>query len=48
MQNAYTDDAFSSPQQTLERIRQILTRHAAASERLEKGELLDTILKERA
>jgi V/A-type H+-transporting ATPase subunit A len=48
MQNAYTEDAFSSPQETLERIRQILKRHAAASERLEKGELLDNILKERA
>ncbi|HTS78752.1 MAG TPA: V-type ATP synthase subunit A [Bryobacteraceae bacterium] len=48
MQSAYTDDAFSSPQQTLERIRRILTRHAAASGRLEKGELLDTILKESA
>jgi len=47
IQNAYTEDAFSAPQDTLERIRQILERHAAASERLEKGELLDTILKER-
>lgn len=48
MQNAYTEDAFSSPQETLDRIRQILERHAAASERLEKGEPLDNILKGRA
>jgi V/A-type H+/Na+-transporting ATPase subunit A len=47
MQNAYTEDAFSSPQQTLDRIRGILERHAAASERLKRGEVLDTILKER-
>ena len=48
MQNSYTEDAFSTPQQTLERIRQILERHRAASGRLEKGELLETILRESA
>jgi len=48
MQNAYTEDAFCSPQETLKRIRQILQRHAAASERLAKGVVLDNILKERA
>jgi V/A-type H+-transporting ATPase subunit A len=47
MQNSYTEDAFSTPQQTFDRIRQILERHHAASSRLEKGELLDAILKER-
>jgi V/A-type H+-transporting ATPase subunit A len=48
MQNAYTEDAFSSPQDTLGRIRDILARHAAASERLAKGALLDDLLKQRA
>jgi V/A-type H+-transporting ATPase subunit A len=47
MQNSYTEDAFSTPQQTVDRIRQILERHRAASGRLEKGESLDAILKER-
>jgi len=48
MQNSYTEDAFSTPQQTLERIRQILDRHRRASDRLQKGELLETILRESA
>ncbi len=48
MQNSYTEDAFSTPQQTFDRIRQIVERHHVAASRLEKGESLDAILKERA
>jgi V/A-type H+-transporting ATPase subunit A len=44
-QNAYTDDAFSTPQQTLLKVGEILQRHDAASARLEKGETLDEVLK---
>jgi V/A-type H+-transporting ATPase subunit A len=44
-QNAYTDDAFSTPQQTYERIRDMLERHRIAMARVEKGELLDEVLK---
>lgn len=48
MQNSYTEDAFSTPQQTFERIREILRRHKTASSRLEKGDLLEAILRESA
>ncbi len=44
-QNAYSDDAFSTPQQTYERIRGMLERHRIAMARVEKGELLDEVLK---
>lgn len=47
-QNAYTDDAFSPPRQTCQTIREILERYRDASGRLEKGELLDDILKGQA
>jgi len=43
-QNAYTDDAFSAPQQTFLKLGEILQRHDAASARLEKGELLETVI----
>ncbi len=45
-QNAYTEDAFSPPEQTLEKITGILGFYDCARERLEKGEFLDDILKE--
>jgi V/A-type H+-transporting ATPase subunit A len=37
-QNAFTEDAFSTPQQTYDKIRQLLDAHQAASARLERGE----------
>jgi V/A-type H+-transporting ATPase subunit A len=37
-QNAYTEDAFSTPQQTYQKIRQLLDEHQAANVRLEHGE----------
>jgi V/A-type H+-transporting ATPase subunit A len=37
-QNAFTDDAFSTPEQTYQKIRQLLDEHRAASERLGRGE----------
>jgi len=37
-QNAFTEDAFSTPQQTYDKIRQLLDEHQAASARLERGE----------
>ena len=46
-QNAYTDDAFSTPEKTWQRIRRILEFQHGATLRLEKGELLDEILKSR-
>jgi V/A-type H+-transporting ATPase subunit A len=36
-QNAYTDDAFCPPQQTAEKIREILEGYAAGQKKLEKG-----------
>ncbi|BCR04727.1 ATP synthase subunit A [Desulfuromonas versatilis] len=45
-QNAYTEDAFSPPDKTLERIGGILDFYRGARERLAKGEFLDDILKE--
>lgn len=44
-QNAYTDDAFSPPERTAERIEEILAFHRQAAERLSAGELLDEVLK---
>jgi len=46
-QNAYTEDAFSTPEQTYQKIRQMLESHDAAGVRLAKGERLDEILGER-
>jgi V/A-type H+-transporting ATPase subunit A len=46
-QNAYTEDAFSAPQQTHQSIARILQRHDAAGARLEKGASLDEALQER-
>jgi len=44
MQNSYTEDAFSTPQQTHERILRILERHRDAGARLAKGEALEVVL----
>ena len=43
-QNAYTEDAFSAPQQTCDAIRNLLETHDAAAARLAKGETLQDIL----
>ena len=43
-QNAYTEDAFSTPEQTCQKIRQLLEDHAVATARLEKGETLESVL----
>ncbi|MFO1392324.1 MAG: V-type ATP synthase subunit A [Steroidobacteraceae bacterium] len=45
-QNAYTDDAFSTPQQTHASIRALLEDYDRAAARLEKGESLQEILKD--
>jgi V/A-type H+-transporting ATPase subunit A len=42
-QNAFTEDAFSTPQQTYQKIRQLLDEHKASSERLEHGESSGTV-----
>lgn len=44
-QNSFTDDAFSPPQQTAERIAGIIEDYGQALLRLEQGELLSEILK---
>jgi V/A-type H+-transporting ATPase subunit A len=44
-QNAYTEDAFSPPEQTFDRIKKILDFYHHARGRLEKGEPLNEILK---
>lgn len=46
-QNAYTEDAFSAPEDTYRKIRQILEAHHVASDGLERGESLDELLKEK-
>ena len=43
-QNAYSDDAFSPPEKSLLKIRQILDSHAANAEKLEQGMALDEII----
>ena len=45
-QNAYSEDAFSPPQQTFEKIDGILDFYHEARQRLKKGEFLDEVLKE--
>jgi V/A-type H+-transporting ATPase subunit A len=45
-QNAYSEDAFSTPEQTFEKINGILDFYREARERLKKGEFLDEVLKE--
>ncbi len=45
-QNAYTDDAFSTPEQTVEKIGAILGFYDRAQARLKEGALLDDVLKE--
>ncbi len=45
-QNAYTEDAFSPPEQTFEKISTLLEFYRCARQRLEKGEFLDEVLKE--
>jgi V/A-type H+-transporting ATPase subunit A len=47
-QNAYTDDAFSTPEQTYQAIRRLLEDHQAASARLERGESLEQVLEAHA
>lgn len=44
-QNSYTEDAFSAPDKTLEKIAAILAFHDQAEERLKAGEFLDDLLK---
>jgi V/A-type H+-transporting ATPase subunit A len=44
-QNAYTEDAFSSPEQTLSSITGIVESYNRSVERLEQGELLEEVLK---
>ena len=46
-QNAYTDDAFSPPGKTVERISGIVEFYEAASEKLKEGIPLDEILKQK-
>jgi V/A-type H+/Na+-transporting ATPase subunit A len=45
-QNAYTEDAFSTPEQTAEKIGAILGFHDRAQARLKEGALLDEVLNE--
>jgi V/A-type H+-transporting ATPase subunit A len=45
-QNAYTDDAFSTPDRTFELIREILEVHELAEQRLGLGEFLEEVLEE--
>lgn len=44
-QNAYTDDAFSPPEDTLSKIKEIMDFHEEATEQLRNGVLIDAILK---
>ncbi len=44
-QNAYTDDAFSPPEKTLAKIREIVEYHESSLGQLKKGAALDEILK---
>jgi V/A-type H+-transporting ATPase subunit A len=46
-QNAYTDDAFSTPERTLSIMKEILGFYEDATERLKKGVLLDEILSQK-
>ncbi len=45
-QNSFTDDAFSTPEQTFSGINKILRQHTDAQRRLEQGESLEAILKD--
>ena len=44
-QNAFTDDAFSSPEQTLARIAELIECHDRAESQLAQGAFLDELLK---
>ncbi len=44
-QNAYSEDAFSAPEKTISNIREILTRHDRAMEKLNQGAQLEEALK---
>lgn len=46
-QNAYTDDAFSAPEQTLSKIKELIDFYEATDQKLKEGALLDEILKEK-
>lgn len=45
-QNAYTEDAFSPPEKTLERISKIVQSYEAASGRLKQGAALDDVIRD--
>lgn len=45
-QNAYTEDAFSTPEQSLSKITEILNFYKTSDEKLQQGILLDDVLKE--
>lgn len=45
-QNAYSEDAFSPPAQTLAQLKRIIDFYNCALEKLDKGEFLEDILKE--
>ena len=45
-QNSFTEDAFSTPEQTIARINAILRHYENAGRRLAQGEYLETILKD--
>jgi V/A-type H+-transporting ATPase subunit A len=47
-QNAYTEDAFSTPEQTYGKIQKLLHEHADSARRLEKVERLDEVIGSRA
>jgi V/A-type H+-transporting ATPase subunit A len=46
-QNAYTDDAFSAPEQTLSKIKELIDFYEATNSELKDGLSLDEILKEK-
>jgi V/A-type H+-transporting ATPase subunit A len=45
-QNAYTDDAFSTPAQTVDMIRRLLAEHDAGAKTLEKRTPTDVAARE--
>ena len=46
-QNAFTDDAFSAPEQTVSKIKELINFYEAAESELKEGISLDEILKEK-
>jgi V/A-type H+-transporting ATPase subunit A len=45
-QNSFSDDAFATPQDTVEHISALITEHDRLAARLDQGDLLDDLLKE--